>query len=198
MLAVLAIGTARVLRAPPELRLVIAAATAGCAAFAATAAFDWVWELGVLPVAFLALAAIAVAAGREPRRLSRRAPQWRRYVAPGLAVALSLAAIATIALPLAGDAAVRESRDAVGANQLGQALTEARDATAIQSYAATPYVQQALVEEERGDLPAALGAARVATEKEPTNWRTWFVLSRLEARTATPGPRWRHIVRPRP
>ena len=70
----------------------------------------------------------------------------------------------------------------MAADQLDLALADARDAAAIQSYAATPYIQEALVEEERGDLPAALAAARVASDKEPTNWRTWFVLSRLEAR----------------
>lgn len=182
MIAVLGIGTARVLRAPPDLRVTIAAATAGCAAFAAAAAFDWVWELGVLPVAFLALAAIVIAAGREPHRLSRRAPRWRHYVAPAVATGLSLTAIVAIALPLAGDAALRESRDAARAGQLVQALADARDAAAIQSYAATPYLQEAVIEEERGDLAAALAAARLAAQKEPTNWRTWFVLSRLEAR----------------
>ena len=87
---------------------------------------------------------------------------------------------------MAGDAALGDSQAAVRSNQLGQALRDARDAASIESYAATPYLQQALIEEERGDLPAALTAARIATDKEATNWRTWFVLSRLEARNGNP------------
>nr|MDQ3572293.1 O-antigen ligase family protein [Actinomycetota bacterium] len=59
---VLLIGAGRAVRAPPESRLAIAAATAGCAAFVAGATVDWIWELGVLPAAFFALAAIACGA----------------------------------------------------------------------------------------------------------------------------------------
>ena len=35
----------------------------------------------------------------------------------------------------------------------------------------------------QGDFRSAVAAARTATEEEPTNWRTWLALSRLEART---------------
>ena len=35
--------------------------------------------------------------------------------------------------------------------------------------------------ESEGDLEGAAAAAREATEKEPTNWRTWLVLARIEA-----------------
>ena len=35
--------------------------------------------------------------------------------------------------------------------------------------------------EAGGQLEAAAEAARQATAREPTNWRSWFVLSRIEA-----------------
>jgi cytochrome c-type biogenesis protein CcmH/NrfG len=35
--------------------------------------------------------------------------------------------------------------------------------------------------EQGGELPAAAAAAEAATERESTNWRTWLVLSRIEA-----------------
>ena len=35
--------------------------------------------------------------------------------------------------------------------------------------------------ELRGDFDGAAAAARAATADEPTNWRTWLVLSRIEA-----------------
>ena len=38
---------------------------------------------------------------------------------------------------------------------------------------------------QQGNLPAATAAARAATQREPTNWRTWLVLSRVEAERGT-------------
>jgi cytochrome c-type biogenesis protein CcmH/NrfG len=43
-------------------------------------------------------------------------------------------------------------------------------------------MQQALVLEQAGALADAAAAARAATVDEPTNWRTWFVLARIDAR----------------
>jgi Flp pilus assembly protein TadD len=36
--------------------------------------------------------------------------------------------------------------------------------------------------EAEGDLALAATAARGATQRESTNWRTWMVLSRIEAK----------------
>ena len=62
-----------------------------------------------------------------------------------------------------------------------QGLADARSAENVQPGAATPRLQQALVLELQSKLPAAAEAARGATERESTNWRTWLVLSRIEA-----------------
>ncbi|HEX6152030.1 MAG TPA: hypothetical protein VFZ19_00775, partial [Solirubrobacterales bacterium] len=64
---------------------------------------------------------------------------------------------------------------------LEAALEDARDAQNVEPAAATPRLQQALVLELLGDLPAAEAAAREATERESTNWRLWLVLSRIAA-----------------
>ena len=184
-IALLAIGTVRVLRAPPQTRVGIAAATAGCAAFIAVAVVDWVWELGVLPLIFFTLAAIAVAGGIEPRtpdRLSSQLPVWRRYGERAVIAALSIAALIVIALPLSGTVSIERSQQAVADGHLGTALSDARQAAAVQPYAAAPRIQEALVLEDQGKLAPALNAARQATRKEDVNWRNWFVRSRLEAR----------------
>ena len=52
----------------------------------------------------------------------------------------------------------------------------------MQPYAATPRLQRALVLEQAGALARAAAAARAATVQEPTNWRTWFTLARIDAR----------------
>ena len=180
-LAALGIGTARVLRAPPEARLGIAAATAGCAAFIATAAVDWMWELGALPVVFFALAAVAIAGGVEPRRYSARSTLLRRYGWRAALVALSLAAVVAIALPLANAGAIQRSQGAAAHGNLDAALSDARQAAAVQPYSATPHIQEALILEQQGQFGSAVGQAREATDNESTNWQTWLVLSRLEA-----------------
>jgi Flp pilus assembly protein TadD len=191
LLGVVGVGAVRALRAPPQLRVGLAGATAACAGFAAAAGVDWVWELSTIPVAFMALAAVAVAGGatesarrrrRPPSRSSRIATSWRRYRAQAGISVLSIAALLIIAIPLAADTELRESRSAVARGDLEGALASADTAADLQPYAAAPRLQQALVLELRGDFDAAARAARRATEKESTNWRTWLIRSRLEAR----------------
>ena len=83
---------------------------------------------------------------------------------------------------MAGALATRDSRDAAAEGNLGAALADAHTAQRLQPYAATPHLQRALVLEQAGALADAAAAARAATADEPTNWRTWFVLARIEAR----------------
>lgn len=157
----------------------LAAALAGCVGFLVTAAFDWTWQIPVLPVAMLLLGAVAVGAGPErPGRLG--------WPLRGAIAAAALAAIAAISIPLATTDLLRQSEADARTGDLAGALTAARSAENVQPGAAGPRLQQALVLEEAGDLAAAAAAARAATERETTNWRTWFVLSRLEAERARP------------
>jgi Tfp pilus assembly protein PilF len=95
--------------------------------------------------------------------------------------AAALAAIVAIAIPLAATGLVRQSEEEFRRGELSAALESARSAQNVEPGAATPRLQQALVLEAAGDLPAAAEAAVAATEREPTNWRTWLVLSRIEA-----------------
>ena len=84
-------------RASAERRALLAAATAGCAAFAVAAGIDWVWELPVLPVSFLLLAAaIAATRATAPRPATaasalRARPRRRSRSRALIAVAIPLA-----------------------------------------------------------------------------------------------------------
>jgi hypothetical protein len=194
VVAILFVGAARTLRAPPDLRTAIAAATAGCAAFAAAALVDWVWELAVIPVIFLTLAAVAIGAGREParRRAARRpsgppALDFARANAGRIGIgALALAAIAAIAVPFARTTSVEASQQAYANGDVEAALEHASDALAFQGGSSSPYIQRALVLEAAGSSDEAVKAVRQATANEPTNWRTWFVRSGVEARAGNP------------
>jgi hypothetical protein len=182
-LLLLLLGTAalRSLRAPPGVSIWIAAAGAAVAAFMVAAAFEWVWEMGAVACAFLVLGAVIVAGRAEP--MSAGEGVSSRAVVPRLAVTLLAAvAIAAAAVPMAGALATRDSRGAAADDRLVAALADSRTAERLQPYAATPHLQRALVLEQAGALAEAAAAARGAAADEPTNWRTWFVLARIEAR----------------
>jgi hypothetical protein len=178
LLTVLIGGARAALLAGARERTPLAAALAGCAAFCLTAAFDWMWQIPVLPVSMLVLAAVLVTAGARP--VEGRGPAFGAPLRVGVA-ATAVAAIVAIAIPLASTSLVRESEADFRRGDLAAALGAARSAQNAQPSAATPRLQQALVLEAAGDFAAAATAARAATERESTNWRTWLILSRIEA-----------------
>ena len=175
---VLGAGTVLAVRAGPGLRSVLAAALAGCFAFFLAAAVDWAWQMPVLPVAVLMLAAVLVMATPSLPGADGVLRRWPARIALALG---ALVAIVAIAVPLASTSLIRDSEAAVREGDLEQALADARSAENVEPGAATPRLQQALVLELQGNLPAAADAAVAATERESTNWRTWLVLSRVEA-----------------
>ena len=74
---VVAAGCMRCLRATGTHRLELAAATGSAIAFAFAAGLDWLWELAVIPVAFLLVAA-AILSTREPGTAAPAAPRSAR------------------------------------------------------------------------------------------------------------------------
>jgi O-Antigen ligase len=178
LLAVFGGGGSNALRADPADRSPLAAGLAGCAAFFLTAAVDWMWQIPVLPVAMLLLAAVLVMAGPSAAGDARGALRPPLRVAFGVA---AIAAIAAIAIPLAATGLVRASEADVRAGDLDAALSEARKAQSVEPDAAGPRLQQALVREAGGDLAGAALAARAAVERGSTDWRNWLVLSRIDA-----------------
>ena len=184
-LALMLIAGVRLLSTADEARRsLIAAALAGLAAFCITAAFDWMWQLPVLPAAALLLGSLLLTGrgtGEEGGRLPFR---------PGLRVAVAavaLAAIAAIAIPLASTTLVRQSEADAREGDLSGALEKARTAQNVQPDTAGPRLQQALVLGQQDRLAAAGAAAAAAAEREPTNWRNWLVLARIEAERGRAG-----------
>ena len=177
LVAILGWGGRNVVRAAESDRPYLAAALAGFVAFCLTAAVDWMWQIPVLAVAALLLASVLVTAGAAPSERRRRLPLAMRIGIP----LVGLGMIAVIAMPLASTALLRESESEARANDFGAALAAARSAQNAEPWAASPYLQQALVLERLGELDAAAAAARAAVDRESTNWRNFVVLSRLEA-----------------
>ena len=180
LLTVLTAGVRNALSAGEPDRPLLAAALAGCAAFCFGAIFDWLWQIPVLSIALLLLAVVLVSPGSRVGDAGEPAPFALPIRLETAAVALL--AIAAIAIPLASTSLLRQSEAEARAGDLDAALSDARSAQNVLPGAMSPRLQRAVLLETLGDLDAAAVAAREASEREPTNWRTWLVLSRLEAR----------------
>jgi len=174
----------RSLRSPPGVRIWIAAAVGGLATFLTSAAFEWVWEMGAIACAVMVLGAV-ILAGRDESSAEEPAPQpspSRRLLPRAALAVLAAVALGAVAVPMAGALATRDSRDAAAEGRIAAALEDSRTAQRVQPYAASPRLQQALVLEQAGALSDATVAARAAVAEEPTNWRTWFTLARIDAK----------------
>lgn len=173
-----------------EHRAALAGATAALATFTVVASVEWAWQMAVLPAVVLVLLAVLVRGVPDrPLTLGPVAadePAGRSVPARVGAVLVGLVAVVAVAIPTAGAASVRASQAAARRGDTATALSKARDAQALQPYSTTARLQQALVLERAGAVPQAVVLARQATAEEPENWRLWFVLSRLEARSAHP------------
>ena len=183
-------GAVRALTEPEPARTLLAAATAAIVVFWVHASVEWLWQIAVMPIAMLLL--VAVVAGH-------RSPTRRRASLPvrGLIVATAIVAFVPIAIGLSTTLQVRESQAAVREGRLVDAMNAARRADAMQGTSASAITQEALVLEQAGALRPALDAAIRATGAEPTNWRTWLVRSRLEARLGQTEPALSHFRKAR-
>ncbi len=135
LLVVLITGIVRSLRAPPLARASLAAATASFAAFCVGAGYDWLWQLAVIPVAALLLAAAILAYDRE--RLPADGPTTgpRKWAPRIVSVAVSAAALVAIAIPYGANEAISASQAAFAAGNPHAALSDAETAQTLQPYA---------------------------------------------------------------
>ena len=166
-------------------RAMLAAALAAAAGFVSAAAIDWVWQVTVVPVAFLLLAAAVLrsSGGGHVGGVAGRLGSQRTALA-----AISVCALVVIGVPMLAIRDVRQSQEDVRAGHLDSAISDADSAADLMSFAATPNLQRALVFEAQGNLGAAAQAANDAARQESTNWRTWLTLSRIDWEAGRPKP----------
>lgn len=171
-------------RGDPARRVIAATSAAAICAFVGGALVNWTWQIGVIPITTLLLAAIGLAAARAGR--SRQGAE-KLALRPRIGVgALAVVALVAIAIPLAATDALRGSQAQARTNDLAGALARANDALAVQPYAATPRLQRGLILEEAGRYGPASVALHQAIDREPDNWRLWLILSRIEAEAVHP------------
>lgn len=181
-------GVLRVTRHPRPQRAVTAALVATFAAFAVGAAIDWAWELTVVGVVAIACLGLICGPASTFEDRSQESGRTRRLGARGVLglraafVVAGLAVVIAQAIPLLAQTEIRESQQAVARGDTKTALQSARAARNLQSWAASPHLQIALVEEQIGDLDAARSAIDDAIERDRSDWRSWLVSARLEAK----------------
>jgi hypothetical protein len=164
----------------------LAAFAAGGLAFLVALGLDWMWELPVVAVVGMAFLGLLVGRATLPRPES----PWEeddggepRYA---LGVGLLVGAWVVIvlqALPLFADVQLRRSQQAAAGGNLAAAFDHARSARAVEPWSAAPWLQQALVEEQAGELERARRSLREAIDRNPDDWRLWLTAARLETRS---------------
>lgn len=146
------------------------------------AGLEWIWQLpAVAGVGVLCLGLLTGPAGAsQPLAYARPRPHRLPRFALGLgALALGWCVLCAQAVPWLADLQLKASAASARQGDGTAALRHALDAKKIQPWAASPYLQLALVEERRGDLKASRKWIGRAIERDSIDWRLWLVAARL-------------------
>lgn len=205
LISFLALGFVTALRrraaSGPDGRTLLATLVAGLVAYTVEAGVDWLWELPALSaVAFVCLGlltgpATASTLARPAEILERRRPHRQLIAMRSVVALLALGLIVGQVIPFLAQIGIDRSRAAVRAGDGEAALEYARAATRVQPWAETPRLQLALVEEQTGDLDAALAAIIQAVGHASSDWRLWLVRARIETKAGLPQAAARSLAR---
>ena len=152
----------------------------------------------------IALLALVTGPATEPRprpalhvvgdEQQRRA---RRRIVSLLIPVAALSVIVAEAIPLLAQTKIRDSQAAIARGDGADALADALAARSLQSWAASPHLQLALVHEELEQLPPARAAIADAIERDRRDWRLWLVAARLELEAGNVSAARRSLARAR-
>ena len=184
------VGARRLVASQSAERPTVAALLALFLAFACAAAIDWMWELTVVSVVGIAglglLTGPATAVDARPRLAdnSEGRPSWtsRRFALGAAALVLGWLLLSAQAIPLLTQVKIGDSEEAVRRDDAQDAFEDAVAARNLQPWAASPYLQLALVDEHVGELPSASGWIEEAIERDRDDWRLWLVAARIETK----------------
>jgi hypothetical protein len=184
----LVIGVRRVLLARPDERNTIAALVGVLAAFVVGAGIDWMWQLTAVTVVGVLCLGLLVGAATAPAPigLAGASPPWprvrSRFSFGVVAVVVCWIAICAQGVPLLAQLKIADSQAAARRGETEAAVRAAADARDIQPWAASPYLQLALVAEQAGQLRPAHTWIQKAIDRDGRNWRLWLIAARLEVK----------------
>jgi hypothetical protein len=173
------VGSIRTAIGPQRRQL--AAVVAVLVAFVVCAGVDWLWQ--VTAVGAVGVVALGLSSSSGPRVEPQSAPVrpgWSRLAVGAAALLAAWVAIFAAAVPWLTSSRIAASQAAARGGNLDKATADAQDARAVQPWAASPYVQLALLAEARRALPEAVRWIRKAESRDEKNWATWFVAARIE------------------
>lgn len=182
LVAALGAAAHRLLRAVD--RRVLATALAVLVAYLLGAAIDWMWELtvvslvGVVCLAVLVGPATAEDGSPDTEQFARH-PKWPVLLGAAAAAA-AVAAIVVALAPLLAQIEIESSRAAARRGDTASAISHARTARKIEPWAASPYLQLALANEQAGSYRTARQWLQRAIARDPEDWRLWVVSARIE------------------
>ncbi len=184
------------LRSSPAERTVRAALLATSIAFLFALAIDWMWELTVVSlVGFTCLGLLCgLGTGGKPEEASPRRPRI------GLAAAAVVGGVGLIVaqgVGLLAEGRLNASRSAVERRDTAAALSAAKGARDIEPWAATPYLQLALVEEQAGFLGQAERRIGQAIRRDREDWHLWLTKARIQTKRGHIGAARRSLARAR-
>jgi O-antigen ligase/polysaccharide polymerase Wzy-like membrane protein len=155
----------------------VAGAAACGIAFFAAASFDWMWQLAA--VAAVGIGMLGVALGSLQ---SRRESTTRRLgiVQPAFAL-VAVVALAPQVVALAAGTHLRNSQSAEAAGDVGRARAEALAAKGLEPWAASPYLQLALIDQQELQYRAAAAEIGAAIDRSRRDWTLWLAAVQIDA-----------------
>ncbi len=154
---------------------VAAAAACGIAFFVAVS-FDWMWQLAA--VAGVGIGMVGVALGSLPSR-RETTPTRLGLVQCGFAV-LAVIVLAPEVMALATGIHLRNSQTAAAAGDPARAKAEALAAKGLEPWAATPYLQLALIDQQHGDYATASTEIRAAIARSRRDYTLWLAAAQID------------------
>lgn len=168
----------RVLGAAASERGLSAALTATFLAYVVAAGIDWMWELTIVSV--VAMACLGLLVG--PGTLSR-AGAGRARIRVSVRVAIALAGCCLIVgqgLLLLSRLELSDSQAAARRGDTQAARLAAQRARDLEPWAATPYLQLGLLDEQSHHLLDARRRLGEAIERDRLDWRLWLIAARID------------------
>jgi O-antigen ligase len=194
LVAGIAAGAARLRRSGD--RATVAALVAALAGFALGAGIDWMWQLTVVALIGVVCVALLTGPATAPDRSGPPTAGPRRgllAVRAGVLV-VCLGVIAVVGLALLTQARLDASEAAARRGDPEAAISAAQDARRLEPWAASPYLQLALLEEQAGDLRTARAWLADALDRDARNWRLWLVSARIETELGSIGAARRSLA----
>ncbi len=153
-------------------RPLVAAAVGAYTTYLVHAALDWDWEMPAVTLAALACGVALITSARElPVRRSLVRSDRLALVVPAVALA------AVVAFWHAGNGALAESERAMGRSDFLAARLAAERAGRLAPWASAPRGALAAADLALGDTPDARESAEAGLDRDPLDWRLWFLLS---------------------